>query len=184
MSTSISVDSRFRDALRKRMAKEVAMNGIGSVQFSSTTPCIGTDQLGSCSVVLIVSPYAAILGHVSPRLDGNNPNDATGDDHIESFMTRVTDVYRQSQSLFSANSSSWVICAVFQGEIALESQQKIMEDRLSGVGLTVDKRQTYPVPSPDDHLNRGSVFVDGRGNTVEVYVEDRLVRSLPRVQPS
>jgi hypothetical protein len=59
-----------------------------------------------------------------------------------------------------------------------------MEDRLSGVGLVVDKSQTYPVPSPDDHLDRGSVFVDGRGNTIRVYVEDRLVRSLPHVQPS
>ena len=58
-----------------------------------------------------------------------------------------------------------------------------MKKALEDVGLIVDKSQTYQVPTQDDHKDRGSVFVDARRDTIQVYVEDRLVGNLPRGQP-
>jgi hypothetical protein len=182
MSTS-TVESRFREAVRNSEATAVPMNGPGGVVFSDT-PCIGTDGLGSCSVILIVSPYAAIMGHISPRPNGSNPSDPNaGDDHVRSFMDQVTHYYQQSRQSFPAGSSSWVVCAVFGGAVALPDQQRIMEKGLRDIRLPVDSSQTYLVPFTTDNPDRGSVFVDGRGDIIRVYVEDRLVRTMARSQP-
>ncbi|KAF2254232.1 hypothetical protein BU26DRAFT_380474, partial [Trematosphaeria pertusa] len=133
---------------------------------------IGTDKLGSCSVILILSPLGAILGHVSPLPDGNTSDRNAGDEHVRSFVGRITGYYRQCQDLFPANPGSWVVCAVYQGHVALPDQQRIMEMKLREVGLTPDTSRTYVVPFSDSHPDRGSVFVDGRGDTIQVYVED------------
>lgn len=184
MSSSGNNESRFRAAVRSRDAKEVAMNRFDGVVFSST-PCIGTDGLGSCSVVLLVSAFAAILGHVSPRPDNSNLADAdAGDNHIRSFMGNVVNYYNQCAAHFPASSSSWVVCAVFGGAIALPDQQRIMEDYLRNAGLNVDASQTYQVPYIAEHVDRGSVFVDARGDRVRVYVENREIWSIPHVQAS
>jgi hypothetical protein len=66
MSAPPNSVSRFRQAVEDDECKEVAMNDYEWVKFSET-PCIGTDGLGACSVVLIVSRLAAIMGHISPR---------------------------------------------------------------------------------------------------------------------
>jgi hypothetical protein len=182
MSTSAD-KSRFRHTVDDGDAIEIPMNGLDSVIFSDK-PGIGTDRLGSCSVVLIVSPSAAIMGHVSPLPDNiNHDNPNAGSEHVTSFMAQVTDLYQQYQKSFG-DSSSWVVCAVYQGEIALPEQQAIMKKSLINVGLKVDASQTYIVPFSPDFPDRGSVFIDGRGDTVRVYVEDRLVHSVSRPQPS
>jgi hypothetical protein len=182
MTTSIDL-SRFRLAVQKNQAKAVPMNSFNSTIFSQL-PCIGTDQLGSCSVVLIVSPQGAILGHVAPRPDGGDTNDPyAGDNHVRSFMDRLINYYRQCQH-FLGNPNSWVICAVFGPGIALPDQQKIMEEKLRDAGLSVDTSQTYRVPYNTDHLDRGCVFVDARSGTIQVYVEDRMVRSMATTSPS
>ncbi|KAB2100130.1 hypothetical protein AG0111_0g11657 [Alternaria gaisen] len=182
MATSIDL-SRFRLAVQKNQAKAVPMNGFDSTIFSQT-PCIGTDQLGSCSVVLIVSPQAAILGHVAPRPDGNDTDDPYArDNHVRSFMDRLITYYRQYQN-FMGSPNSWVICAIFGPGIALPDQQKIMEEKLRDAGLSVDTSQTYRVPYNTDHLDRGSVFVDARSGTIQVYVENRIIRSIAATSPS
>lgn len=182
MSTS-AVESRFRQAVRNSQATAVPMNGLGGVVFSDI-PCIGTDRLGSCSVILIVSPYAAIMGHISPRPHGSNPSDPNaGDNHVRSFMNQVTLYYHQSRQSFPTGSSSWVVCAVFGGAVALPDQQRIMEQGLRDIGLPVDTNQTYLVPFTTDNPDRGSVFVDGREGIIRVYVEDRVVRTMTRGQP-
>jgi hypothetical protein len=176
-------ESRFRAALRNGESKRTAMNGLESVEFSNT-PCIGTDGLGGCSVVVIVSPFAAMLGHVSPRPIDSDPDDTdVGDKHVRTFVRRVTNRYQQFQELFPANSSCWVICAEAEGAVALPIQQKIIDRELRVLGLTVDTSQTYHVPYTPDYLDRGSIFVDGTGHTIRVYVENRLVQSIPRHQP-
>lgn len=179
-----SSESRFRAAVRNHEAKAVPMNGFDSVVFSQT-PCIGTDGLGSCSVVLIVSPQAAILGHVSPRPDGNNISDPNaGDNHVRDFIDRLIEYYRQYQKFFPGSPHSWVVYAIFGAGIALPDQQSIMREKLRGVGLNVETSETYRVPYTADHLNRGSFFVDARSSTIQVYVEDRVVRSISKVTAS
>lgn len=119
------------------------MNRLDGVVFEKI-PCIGTDGLGSCSVVLIVSAFAAILGHVAPRPDDSNVADVNaGDDHIRTFMGNFVGYYRQCAAYFPTGSNSWVVCAMFRGAVALPHQQKIMEDSLRDAGLDVDASQTY-----------------------------------------
>lgn len=184
MSSSRSNESRFRAAVRNRDAKEVAMNRLDGAVFEST-PCIGTDGLGSCSVVLVVSAFAAILGHVAPRPDNSNvANENAGDNHIRTFMGNFVGYYRQSAAYFPAGSNSWVVCAAFGGAIALPDQQRIMENYLRDAGLDVDASQTYKVPFTAEHADRGSVFVDSRGDRVRVYVENREIWSTQRIQAS
>lgn len=183
MSASTSQRSRFRQAVEGGQATAVPMNGLNCVVFSQT-PCIGTDGLGSCSVVLIVSPFAAILAHIPPRPDDADANDPeAGDKYVGSFMERVTTYYRQCQAYFPADSSSWVVCAVFGDAVALPDQQRIIESALRDIGLSVDTSQTYRVPFTNDQRDRGTVFVDGRGHTIQVYVENRVVRTIPHGRP-
>jgi hypothetical protein len=161
-------------------ATRTSMNGLESVVFSDT-PCLGTDGLGGCSVVLIVSPFAAMLGHVSPRPLDSDPDDTKiGDQHVRTFARRVTNRYQQFPELFPPDSSCWVICAESEDLVALPNQQKILERELRVFGLAVDTSQTYHVPYTPDYADRGSVFVDGRGDTIRVYVESKLVQSITR----
>ncbi|KAL5397211.1 hypothetical protein PMIN02_002483 [Paraphaeosphaeria minitans] len=177
-------ESRFREAVRTAQAKEVQMNAF-DIAFSSQTSSIGTDGLGACSVMLIVSPYAAILGHIAPRPDNADINDPhAGDNHIQSFMDRFTQYYLQCQSFFPQGPYSWVVCAVFGDSVALPDQQSIMETKLRAVGLSADTSRTYRVPVTEDHPDRGSVFVDARGSTIQVYVENRVVQTINKVPTS
>jgi hypothetical protein len=176
------IESLFRTAITRREAKEVHMNAF-DIAFFSQTPSIGTDGLGSCSVALIVSPYAALLGHVSPLPDNANLNDPlAGDNHVRSFMDRFVQCYLQYLQYFPRSPSSWVVCAVYRGGVALPDQQSIMETKLRDAGLNVDISKTYPVPTLLDHVNRGSVFVDARGSTIQVYVEGAMIRELEKAQ--
>lgn len=182
MSTSTSNMSWFQQAVESRQATAVAMNGLGFIAFSQTS-CIDTDQLESCSVIIIIFLYTALLRHVFPCSDNSDPDDTNAEDnHVRSFMKRFIDYYRRCRSWFPDPSSSWIICAVFEGAIALFDQQKIMKRALGDVRLKVDKSYTYQVPFKDDDRDRGSVFIDVRGGTVKVYVKDRLVENLPREQ--
>jgi hypothetical protein len=182
MATSADSRSRFRVAVRNLESKEVSMNAFDSIVFSQQLRCIGTDGLGSCSVVLIVSPLAAILGHISPLPDNGESNDPyAGDNHVRDFMDRLTAYYVQCQSAgFFPQSSSWVVCAVFCNDVALPDQQKIMETKLRAVGLNVDTSKTYVVPYTADHPDRGSVFVDARGSTIKVYKENEKIQEIQK----
>jgi len=180
-----STQSRFRTAITRREAKDIRMNTFDIAFFSQTPFSIGTDGLGSCSVVLIVSPYAALLGHVSPLPDNANPNDPfAGDNHVRSFMDRLMQYYLQYQQYFPKSPHSWVVCAVHHDRVALPDQQRIMETKLRDVGLNVDISRTYPVSTLIDHLDGGSVFVDAGGSTVQVYVEGTVIQEIPKASTS
>ncbi|CAA9961596.1 hypothetical protein PTMSG1_04980 [Pyrenophora teres f. maculata] len=163
-------ESRFREAVRTAQAKEVRMNAFDIAVFSQISS-IGTDGLGSCSVVLIVSPHAAILGHVAPQPDNADGNDPyAGDNHVQLFMDRLTEYYVQCRNFFPNSPCSWVVCAVFGNSVALPDQQNIMEMKLRAVGLNVDTSKTYRVPTLRDNQDRGSVFVDATGSTIQVPI--------------
>lgn len=55
---------------------------------------------------------------------------------------------------------------------------------LRDVDLTMDTSQTYHVSFTSSHRDRGTVPVDGRGPTIQVYMEDRVIRSISHGQPS
>jgi hypothetical protein len=180
MSSDHNNLSRFREAVNDGIARAVPMDGLDCVVFSQI-PCIGTDRLGGCSVILIISPFAAILAHIPPQPSNPDINDLeAGDRHAKASMERVTTYYRQFQGLFPATSHSWVVCAVFEGAVAVPDQQRIMQAELWNIGLPVDTNHTYRIPFTGKHRDSGAVFVDGSGHTIEVYVEERLVASFPR----
>lgn len=183
MATASINESRFRAALRSGEAKEVLMNKVDGAVFSYT-PCIGTDRLGSCTAVLVVTPRGAVLGHVSPLPDGGLTYPEAGDDHIEAFMDRFNTYLDRYESLFPQGSPAWVVCAVFRGSIALPEQQSIIATKLRAARLNVNISETYHVPYTAEHPDRGTIFVDSRGSAVEVYVEDRIIHRTSKVLSS
>ncbi|KAF2753938.1 hypothetical protein EJ05DRAFT_504535 [Pseudovirgaria hyperparasitica] len=174
--------SRFRTVVSIELAKAVTMNDFGLVIFSKI-PGIGTDNLGSCSVIVIVSSKGAMLGHVAPRPDDSSEDDPyAGNNHVESFMDRMLSKYKKHRKALG-DSSSLVICAIYKSSVALLEQQQIMERKLSDKGLSVDLTETYNVPTGNDHDDRGSVFVDATSGEIKVYVEGRVVRTITANPP-
>jgi hypothetical protein len=93
-------ESRFREAIRTAQAKEVHMNAFDIAIFSQTSS-IRIDGLRSCSIVLIVSPHAVILGHVASLLNNADSNDPyAGDNHIRLFIDRLIEYYVQYRNFF------------------------------------------------------------------------------------
>lgn len=119
---------------------EVAMDEVRGIVFGAKSQCIGTVGLGGCSSVLIVSIYGAILAHIPPRPKDSDPTDiSAGDRHVQVKMNEVVQLYTRFQSYFPTNTQSWVVCAVFQNNLALPDQQQIMCESLECLGLRVDK---------------------------------------------
>ncbi|RMZ71379.1 hypothetical protein GMOD_00005927 [Pyrenophora seminiperda CCB06] len=178
---SFSVEpSRYRKAVKDNQAKMVAMNNFDCAVFSRM-PGIGTDDLGACSVVLIVSSQAAIIGHIPP-LPTRTHDPHAGDSYVNFFMDRLIAYYRQCQSVLTPP-DSLVVCAVYKGVVALQDQQRIMVTKLREAGIPVNNLPTYTVPMDSQHRDRGTIYVDARGAEVEVYVEDVMIKSIPITSP-
>lgn len=122
---------------------------------------IGARDLGSCFVALVASPYGAILVHIPPLPWGHEQSLApasasssskskldpyAGDKNVQEMMDRFKEVYRQALHLFPMpTSSSHVVCAIYQGEVALPDQLAIMEGAFREMGLE-PSTHTYNVP--------------------------------------
>ena len=173
-------ESLYQSALRRGRAVPVYMDGFNIAYTGSVKPYIGTDGLGSCSVVLIASKYAIILGHVSPRPNHANPlDDDAGNNHVRNYMSNFIRFYNANKDYFPLGSSSGVVCAVYKGEIALPDQLNIMRECLEKEGLSVNTSANYNVPFTEEHPDRGSVLVNGKDpNDVKVYIEGTLFPSL------
>ena len=97
---------------------------------------IGTKDLKGCSVVMIVSPQAAILAYIAPRPPNSDLSDPeAGDRHCQTKMNEVGALYEANKQCFLTYGGSWVLCTVFQGEVALPDQQNIMQNSLAKMGL-------------------------------------------------
>ncbi|KAF1348483.1 hypothetical protein BDV97DRAFT_186865 [Delphinella strobiligena] len=107
----------FLTALRSEEVEEVAMNEVRLATFYRATdkPCLGTQNLNSCTGVIIASQLAAILGHIAPRPPQRAMNDPdAGDRHMNTMMDRIVELYRGNQSLFPAEKPSWVVSAIWE----------------------------------------------------------------------
>ncbi|KAF3032334.1 hypothetical protein E8E11_000483 [Didymella keratinophila] len=173
-------ESLYQAAIRRQRVVQVYMNHFDIAYTGTDKPCIGTDQLGPCSVVLIASRYATILGHVAPLPPVPDPNDKDpGSNHVRKFMNAFVKLCRENKQYFPSDTASGVVCAIYDGEVALPDQQRIMHDRLSREGLSVHTSTNYVVPFTAVHPDRGSVFVDSNNSdNVKVYIEGRHVPEL------
>jgi len=150
---------------------------MGHVQFlafhQQSKNAIGANQLTGCSVVMITSQFGAILAHIPPRpvhSDYNDPH--AGDRNVEVMMGWVQALYNQRRNYFPTGSDTWAVFAVFEGTIGLPDQKRIVEARLTSMGLQPIQLDYYVVnPNTPAHLGRGTVFVDGgnHGEKPAVY---------------
>ena len=158
----------------RRHATLVPMGGIMFVSFQNTR-AIATEHLGSCSVVVIASPHAAILAHIPPLPGQATTDPYAGDRQAQSFMNQVAILYQQNSAFFPS-AQGVVVCAVYNGSVALPSQRDIMSSSLQRMGITTIVR-TYTVPAYGNFAGRGTVIAFGPSSTNPqplIYVEDRL----------
>ena len=158
----------------RRHATVVPMGAIMFVSFQNTS-AIATEHLGSCSVVVIASAYAAILAHIPPLPNQATTDPNAGDIQAQSFMNQVANLYQQNISFFPS-AQGVVVCAVYNGSVALPSQRDIMSSSLQRMGIRTTIR-TYQVPTYQNFAGRGTViaFRPSPSNPYPlIYVEDRL----------
>lgn len=157
---------------------EVAMDEAKFLAFGQDgLTAIGTANLNGCSAVMIVSVYGTILAHIPPRPNGHSRDVHAGDNHARTKMREVAALYNAHSEYFPTGGNSWVVCAVFQGEVALPDQQRIFQDGLTSLGLS-HSPITYVAGRRDrNNLNpgQGTVFIDGGGPVPVIYVEDTVV---------
>lgn len=158
----------------RRQATVVPMEGIMFVSFQNTS-AIATEHLGSCSVVVIASPFAAILAHIPPLPNRATTDPNAGDKQAQTYMNQVAHLYQQNISFFPS-AQGVVVCAVYNGSVALPSQRDIMSSSLQRMGIRTTIR-TYKVPTYENFAGRGTVIAIGPSPANPhplIYVEDRL----------
>ncbi len=150
------------------------MGETGFVNFQQAA-LIGTENLNGYSIVMIVSNYGAILAHIPPQPPDGDPNDLfAGDENVKRMMNDVQSYYSYYQMLFPV-ASTHVVCALFNGVVALEDQMRIMTDRFNEMGLATEIHH-YDVPVDQRVAGQGFVvIIADRGPVPQVYVQDRLV---------
>lgn len=155
-----------------RAAIVVPMGGVQFVSFQQM-PAIGTRDLGSCSVVIIASAYGAILAHIPPMPLQPSPDPFASDNNVRGMMSRVAALYQHHQDHFPSADTA-VICAWFQGAVALPDQIRIMSSSLRQLGLNPTIR-TYHVPGDRSLPGQGTVIAIRSADRTQIYVEDRPV---------
>ena len=164
---------------RWETAHQVAVVPMGAVQFVSfqQTRAIGTRNLNSCSVVVIVSTHGAILAHIPPRPPNPSMNPYAGDENVRSMMGQVKTLYgHYKASGYFPQAETIVIRAGFQLEVALLDQMAIMQQSLQELGYTPSVH-TYDVPVNRDVPGQGTVIVGSNGNEGRpvVYLQENPV---------
>ncbi|KAF2131726.1 hypothetical protein P153DRAFT_201887 [Dothidotthia symphoricarpi CBS 119687] len=162
----------------------VRINEVKITQFGTEARILGVNGLSACSVVAIVSPYAAIVAHIGPNILGSN-DPRSFIQLAEHKMREAKQLYRDNNHLFPS-SSTYIVCAMLNG-VVLTAPEHIRIMHSSIKQLNLSSAQVYYEQPSEDAVNRGTssgtVMVDGRGTTPKVYVEDRDVTSLPQRSP-
>ena len=150
---------------------------MGNVQFVSFQEVkgIGTEGLGSCSVVLIASAHGAILAHIPPQPFPDSLDPFAGDINVRRMMGRVDALYQHHRSQFPSADTA-VICACFKGAIALPDQVQIMSSSLQEMGLD-PVISTYQVPGNWSLPSQGTVKAIRDDDQTKIYVEHRMILS-------
>ncbi len=174
-----AVTGLFAQAQREGRLCAVAMNDVQFLTFNqSTISAIGTEGLSGCSVVMVTSQYGGILAHIPPRPSMTGSQDVhAGDQNVQALMNRVANLYTQWQNYFPG-ADTFVVCAVYAGDVALPDQKRIIEDNISRMGLSPSSPLFYDVPTNRANPGQGTALIDSYGRAGQkpaVYVEDRLV---------
>ncbi|KAL9131343.1 MAG: hypothetical protein Q9217_000722 [Psora testacea] len=180
--------SRLQKARDKDQLQLVQMNQAKYLRFEpKAKTCLGTENLNACTAVVIVSRYAAILGHFSPRPSAADANTATGDAHIKTKMDELHTLLAQhlGNSAQKPSSISIVVYAVYMGTTALQNQKELIEAQLKvwkmpfiSIPYQVLENRERRGPA------KGTVLIDPRDGATGVYVEDKLVIEIKAAESS
>jgi hypothetical protein len=127
--------------------------------------------------VVIASVHGAMLDHILPQPQPTI-NPASADDNVRSMMDEIGRLYRVNKPRYFLSAESVVACAVYRGDVALQSQLDIMEGSLIGLGL-IPKKISYEVPGKPEIRGKGTVIVIKKGNYAKpkILVEDGHVNA-------
>ena len=152
----------------------VPMWGVQFVAFDDTR-AIGT-QLGACSAAVVLSERGAILAHIPPLPAAQSPDPHAGDNNVRSMMGRVQGLYLHCRRHgYFPSASAHVVSAWYRDEIALPSQQAIIQHALGALGLP-PANHTYNVAADRGTPGQGSVVaIAAAPGPPTLYVEDRPV---------
>ena len=166
----------FQKAKAAKKLEMVPMNRAKHIHFAPNKHGLATENLNSCTAVVIASPLGAILGHFSPRPEGAPANEAAGDAHIQAKMNDIDALLTAHKQDFPKGGSAGIIAyAVYRGAIALPSQKKIIESRLKKWEIPL-KDFDYTALDADQPRpsGKGSVMVIYQGEKVYVFLEDKI----------
>ncbi|KAI9809654.1 MAG: hypothetical protein M1825_000086 [Sarcosagium campestre] len=156
----------FHQALNARQLTSIDMGETKFVRFGpDQSKCVGTQGLAGCTVALIVSPYAVIMSHIPPTLNVND------------FMSKIEGFYSHHRETFPSVSGT-MVGAGYNRVLLVGHHAAVIEARFQRLGITPFVRTYNPNPLSAEFAGRGTVVVDSRGQTINVYVEDTLVECL------
>ncbi|KAF2461943.1 hypothetical protein BDY21DRAFT_417951 [Lineolata rhizophorae] len=169
----------FDAARKEKRLCAVAMNDVQFLAFhESTISAIGTEGLSGCSVVMITSQYGAILAHIPPRPSIADPQDIhAGDRNVRELMSRVMSLYTWRRTYFPT-ADTFVLCAVYRGDVALPIQKTIIESSLSRMELPLSFSIFYEVPADRARPGQGTALIDSKNRARQkpaIFVEDRCL---------
>ncbi|KAJ5654788.1 hypothetical protein N7490_001791 [Penicillium lividum] len=161
--------TRFGQVQRLPGTVNVPMNAVRFMAFQPGQNCLITEGLNSCSAVAIVSPRAAILAHIAPRLPGSTSPHA-GDENMHARMNEVAALFTRFASYFQGN-HVWVVYAVVGNYIALPDQKAIIDQTLQTLSLSFTNWPYTVVPGLYRPPGHGTVVIDARSGIPEVYID-------------
>ena len=168
--------------------KTVGINQCDWTIFSSRKyrKAIGVNGLSACSVIAIVSPYAAAVAHIGPDILGScNPNSFI--ELAQSLTRNTVSICIANPALFPPESKTYIICATANNYILTAPEQMramyqgVMESPYSNVQWHYYEQSDPSRINHQTHL--GTVFIDGRYGPPRVYVEDRDITNAPGYNP-
>lgn len=132
---------------------------------------VGTEELGSCSAVVIASFSRVILSHIPPRTEHED-----GDTTARRMMTDVKGYFQSYRGDFDLKTRGVVVCAIFKGALALESQVKIMSSSLTELSLDPQYRPYDVDPKNFGAFpGQGTVLIVQGSNSPVIYVDNKMV---------
>ncbi|KAL9103919.1 MAG: hypothetical protein Q9163_001067 [Psora crenata] len=171
--------SKLDEARIQNELQVVKMDEVGYPRFRPGKSCLGTEDLNSCTAVIVVSKAAAILAHIPPRPPSPSSDRATGDDHAKTKMNELSVLLRQHLSDFKEGPGGVIVYAVYEGEVALKDQKTIIEAQFAAWKLP-SKTATYQVLGRKENrtVGKGTVLIDARKGLPIVWVEDKHVAQI------
>lgn len=180
--------SHFHQAVSDKRLDELDMNEVKTTFFGvNNLDALGTQNLQSCSVIAIISKSAAVMTHVQPCPDRNDPSGMSGDENMMEKLEEVKAEIEAYPDEFKKNERRAVIVfAKNHRGICLPDQKAIVEnflqDELEFNLADGSKFQslTYNVPNNRMMTGYGTVLIDSAAPNLDfgfprTYVEDQVV---------